>query len=82
MSEFARNLLLALQFFTRLPLPQQLAAWADYSPARMRAALVHFPAIGWLTGSVAILVYLFVLWLWGSYRLRHDGSPLPDLKQR
>ena len=45
MSEFARNLLLALQFFTRLPLPASLAAWADFSPARMRAALVHFPAI-------------------------------------
>ena len=66
MREFARNLLLALQFFTRLPLPASLAAWADFSPARMRAALVHFPAIGWLTGSVAVLVYLLVLWLWGS----------------
>ena len=45
MQHFARSLLLALQFFTRIPLPASWARWAGFSTARMRAALVHMPAI-------------------------------------
>ncbi|MDO5102852.1 MAG: adenosylcobinamide-GDP ribazoletransferase [Lautropia sp.] len=54
-----RHFLLALQFFTRLPLPGRLMAWVGFSPAMMRAAAGHFPGVGWVVGSVSALV----LWL-------------------
>ena len=53
MSDILRSLLLTVQFFTRLPLPAAWARWADFSPARMRAAIAFMPAIGWLTGGLA-----------------------------
>jgi len=33
-----RHYLLAVQFFTRLPVTGRLAAWVGYSPAMLRAA--------------------------------------------
>ena len=45
---FVRHLLLAVQYFTRVPLPARLAAWVGYSPAMMKAATAHFPGGGWL----------------------------------
>ncbi len=45
--------LLALQFLTRLPLPQHL----DYSPARLGAARRYFPLVGVVVGSIGALVY-------------------------
>ncbi|MDO5057587.1 MAG: adenosylcobinamide-GDP ribazoletransferase [Lautropia sp.] len=50
-----RHLLLAMQFFTRVPLPPRLAAWVGFSPVMMQAALGHLPAVGWLVGGVAAL---------------------------
>ena len=38
---FVRHLLLAVQYFTRVPLPGRLAAWVGYSPAMMKAATAH-----------------------------------------
>ena len=66
MQHFARSLLLALQFFTRIPLPASWARWAGFSTARMRAALVHMPAIGWLTGGLAAAVFAAALQLWAT----------------
>ena len=66
MQYFVRSLLLALQFFTRIPLPASWAQWAGFSTARMRAALVHMPAIGWLAGGLAAAVFAVVLQLWGT----------------
>jgi adenosylcobinamide-GDP ribazoletransferase len=66
MQHFVRSLLLALQFFTRIPLPAPWAQWAGFSTSRMRAALVHMPAIGWLTGGLAAAVFAAVLQLWGT----------------
>lgn len=66
MQYFVRSLLLALQFFTRIPLPASWAQWAGFSTARMRAALVHMPAIGWLAGGLAAAVFAAVLQLWGT----------------
>ena len=62
----ARSLLLAVQFFTRLPLPASWARWADYSPARMRAAMAHMPAMGWLVGGCAALAFVAARALWGA----------------
>ncbi|HEY8356530.1 MAG TPA: adenosylcobinamide-GDP ribazoletransferase [Ramlibacter sp.] len=51
-----RHFLLALQFFTRIPVTGRLADWVGYSPAMLRASAAHFPAIGLLVGVVAALV--------------------------
>ena len=57
---FIRHVLLALQFFTRIPVTGRLAAWVGYSPALLRAATAHFPGVGWLVGGVAALGYAAV----------------------
>ena len=57
-----RHVLLALQFFTRIPLPAGVARWVGYSPALMKASTAHFPAMGWLVGGVAALVLGLVVW--------------------
>ncbi len=57
MLQFLRHFLLAVQFFTRIPVTGQLAEWAGYSPAMLRASAAHFPGIGWLVGAVAAGVY-------------------------
>lgn len=54
---FARHYLLALQFFTRIPVTGALAAWVGYSPALLRASAAHFPGVGWLVGALAALVH-------------------------
>lgn len=41
-----RHFLLALQFFTRVPVTGRLAAWVGFSPAMLRASAAHFP--GWV----------------------------------
>ena len=48
-----RHFLLALQFFTRVPVTGRLAAWVGFSPAMLRASAAHFPGVGWLVGMVA-----------------------------
>ncbi len=52
-----RHFLLALQFFTRVPVTGPLAGWVGFSPAMLRASAAHFPGIGWLVGAVAALVF-------------------------
>ena len=51
LSQFARHYLLAVQFFTRIPVTGRLAAWVGYSPAMLRASAAHFPGVGWLVGA-------------------------------
>ena len=61
---FVRHYLLALQFFTRIPVTGRLASWVGYSPAMLRASAAHFPGVGWLVGgstaaaSAALLLVL------------------------
>lgn len=52
MLTFVRHYLLALQFFSRIPVTGRLAAWVGFSPAMLRASAAHFPGIGWLVGAV------------------------------
>ena len=61
MIRFLRHYLLAVQFFTRIPVTGRLAAWVGYSPAMLRACAAHFPGIGWLVGAVAAGVYALLL---------------------
>lgn len=48
-----RHYLLALQYFTRVPVTGPLAKWAGYSPRRLRASAAHFPGVGALVGLCA-----------------------------
>jgi adenosylcobinamide-GDP ribazoletransferase len=59
MTQFARHFLLALQFFTRIPVTGRLAAWVGFSPAMLRASAAHFPGVGWVVGGLTAAV------LWG-----------------
>lgn len=59
MSAFARHFLLALQFFTRIPVTGRLAAWVGFSAAMLRASAAHFPGVGWVVGGLTAVV------LWG-----------------
>ncbi|MDP3172161.1 MAG: adenosylcobinamide-GDP ribazoletransferase, partial [Polaromonas sp.] len=61
MSRFIRHFLLAVQFFTRIPVTGALAAWVGYSPAMLRASAAHFPGTGWLVGGVAAGVYALLI---------------------
>ncbi|WP_295855851.1 adenosylcobinamide-GDP ribazoletransferase [uncultured Xylophilus sp.] len=63
---FVRHWLLALQFFTRIPVTGRLAAWVGFSPAMLRAAAAHFPAIGWIAAAVACGAYAGAVALWGN----------------
>jgi adenosylcobinamide-GDP ribazoletransferase len=52
-----RHYLLAVQFFTRIPVTGRLADWVGYSPAMLRASNAHFPGVGWLVAALASAVY-------------------------
>ncbi|AOW13065.1 adenosylcobinamide-GDP ribazoletransferase [Hydrogenophaga crassostreae] len=52
-----REFLLALQFFTRIPVTGRLADWVGFSPAMLRASAAHFPGVGWVVGGCTALVF-------------------------
>jgi adenosylcobinamide-GDP ribazoletransferase len=54
---FIREFLLAVQFFTRIPITGTLAEWVGFSPAMLRASAGHFPGVGVLVGAVAAATY-------------------------
>jgi adenosylcobinamide-GDP ribazoletransferase len=58
--QFIRHFLLAVQFFTRIPVTGKLADWVGYSPEMLRASAAHFAGVGYIVGAVAALVYVAV----------------------
>ncbi|QHE86578.1 adenosylcobinamide-GDP ribazoletransferase [Hydrogenophaga sp. BPS33] len=63
MSRFLRHFLLALQFFTRIPVTGRVAEWVGFSPAMLRASAAHFPGVGWVVGLLSAAVFYGALWL-------------------
>ena len=57
MDRFLRHYLLAVQYFTRVPVSGPLAGWVGFSPDMLRASAVHFPGVGWLIGMAACVVF-------------------------
>ncbi len=57
-----RHFLLAVQFFTRVPITGALANWVGFSPAMLRASAAHFPGVGWLVAGVSCGVAALALW--------------------
>ena len=51
-----RHFLLALQFFTRIPVTGRLADWVGFSPAMLRASAAYFPAVGVVIGCLVVLL--------------------------
>jgi adenosylcobinamide-GDP ribazoletransferase len=68
MLSFLRHYLLAVQFFTRIPVTGPLADWVGYSPAMLRASAAHFPGVGWLIGGLCAAL---------AVALQHALPPLP-----
>ncbi|HSV44715.1 MAG TPA: adenosylcobinamide-GDP ribazoletransferase [Ramlibacter sp.] len=60
---FIRHFLLALQFFTRIPVTGRLADWVGFSPAMLRASAAHFPGVGWVVGGLTSAVFAGLLTL-------------------
>ena len=76
MPRFIQTLLLAVQFFTRIPLPPVLARRVDFSPEKMQRAMACMPAAGWIVGTAAALVFNGALALWGVPALSGTAAPL------
>ncbi|MFZ6875150.1 adenosylcobinamide-GDP ribazoletransferase [Undibacterium sp. Di27W] len=55
-----RLFLIALQFFTRIPIP----AWVGFEPDWLRQSSRYFPATGWIVGAVCAAVYVAAAQLW------------------
>jgi len=56
-----RHFLIAIQFFTRIPVTGRLADWVGYSPVMLRASAAHFPGVGCVVGGLTALVFLGLL---------------------
>lgn len=57
MLQLIRHYLLAVQFFTRIPVTGRLADWVGYSPGMLRASAAHFPGIGVVVGGAAAAMF-------------------------
>ena len=55
-----RLFFIALQFFTRLPIPR----WVGFDPAWLQHASRYFPLVGSVVAAVTALVYLAAAHLW------------------
>ena len=67
----ARRMVLALQYFTRLPVPARLAAWTGFDADMQRASLAHFPGAGLVVGAVAGACYAVTYGLLPAVALSH-----------
>jgi adenosylcobinamide-GDP ribazoletransferase len=55
-----RLFFIALQFFTRLPIPR----WVGFEPIWLQHCARHFPLVGLLVGAFCALLLWAALWLW------------------
>jgi adenosylcobinamide-GDP ribazoletransferase len=60
-SQLVREYLLAVQFFTRIPIVGRLADWVGFSPDMLRKSAGHFPGVGVLVGLAAAATYALIL---------------------
>ncbi|XAH22692.1 adenosylcobinamide-GDP ribazoletransferase [Xylophilus sp. GW821-FHT01B05] len=65
MQQHLRHFLLALQFFTRIPVTGRLADWVGFSPQMLRDSAAHLPGVGWVVGLAACVVYALAAWALG-----------------
>lgn len=60
MMQQIRLFFIALQFFTRIPIP----AWVGFDPAWLHQASRYFPAVGWVVAGVSAGIYALAALLW------------------
>ena len=82
MTQFVRHYLLALQFFTRIPVTGRLADWVGFSPAMLRASAAHFPGCGLAGGRAGGRVRGLLLLLARRRLLRPGGGGAGHRAQR
>ncbi|MCS6766694.1 MAG: adenosylcobinamide-GDP ribazoletransferase [Candidatus Protistobacter heckmanni] len=58
MHRMPRDFLVAITYFTRLPLPAALARRIGHGPEGLDGAAAYFPAVGLLAGVVSTLIFL------------------------
>jgi adenosylcobinamide-GDP ribazoletransferase len=56
--EQLRLWLLAVQFFTRIPVAGRLGDWLDFSPQSLTRCTRYFPLVGLVVGAIAAAVYI------------------------
>ena len=71
LAQAARRLVLALQYFSRLPIPTRLAQWTGFDAQLQRESLAHFPGVGVVVGIVAGTCYAGVVMLLGVDTYTH-----------
>jgi adenosylcobinamide-GDP ribazoletransferase len=49
--------LIAIQFYTRIPITGRLALWSDYSSARLSRSTRYFPLVGIVVGATCAAAY-------------------------
>ncbi|MFZ6747793.1 adenosylcobinamide-GDP ribazoletransferase [Undibacterium sp. Ren11W] len=60
MKQQLRLFFIAMQFFTRIPIP----AWVGFDSAWLHQASRYFPAVGWVVAGVSAAVYSGAILLW------------------
>jgi adenosylcobinamide-GDP ribazoletransferase len=66
-AEQCKLFFIALQFFTRVPLTQDLTQWMAFSPDKLRAASRYFPLVGFALGLFAAMVFGLTSALWNTW---------------
>jgi adenosylcobinamide-GDP ribazoletransferase len=61
MGKAIRHYLLAVQFFSRVPVTGRLAQWVGFSPEMLRASTGHFPGVGCMVGLATALCTALLL---------------------
>lgn len=61
----ARDVLVAVQLYTRIPVTGRIGAWVGYRPESLHRAAAHLPLVGWLVGGLAGGAAWLVAWGWG-----------------
>lgn len=55
-----RLFVLAVQFYTRVPVVGGLSGWANYEPRRLAKATRYFPLVGLLVGVLVAMTYMLL----------------------
>lgn len=62
-----RHFLLAIQFFTRIPVAGNLALWVGYSDARLARCSAYLPLVGALLGLISATIFFIFIKLMPNY---------------
>lgn len=60
LKNFFQHFLLAIQFFTRIPIVNKLDAWLAFTPLKLQKSLAHLPAVGALVAVLCAIPLVFL----------------------